>query len=442
MTLLHRRIIYLIFMAVFFIMLPLIILSAMGYRFNSKKNVLQKTGIIFLETKPKDVNVYLNGQLVEQSTPVRLKNLLPNKYEVAVSKQGYSAWQKKIDVYQGQTTFLQYVRLFKNNIQPELLMSDEIIDMKKSDDDKLGLVKKSGKLWILSVYDLNSKLEKQLFETESEIEKFEFVDNGKRILVYGANIWLIDSSGKGKINLTEKIKSDFKNLKVDEFNSNFVFYLSKGQLFRLNLTTNETSELPYFPLDYFVRGDEYYLLTNDSLNNVFLKRFGLAADKLPESLLSLVASNEYLLASVNDNFVIIRQNDKLIVWDKASGASELIKGVDFYEWASQQKELLFGNDWELWSYRPKEKDDKYILFSRTGEEIKGAFWYQPETHIFYLVDNKIKAVENLVSNRVTNEIIQATEIKFAMVSKKGDKLYFVGRLDDKQGLFELLILND
>ncbi|PIP28906.1 hypothetical protein COZ84_03455 [Candidatus Kuenenbacteria bacterium CG_4_8_14_3_um_filter_39_15] len=441
MTLLHRRIIYLIFMAVFLIVLPLIILSATGYRFNSKKNLLQKTGIIFLETKPKNVNVYLNSQLVEQSTPVRLKYLLPNKYEITVSKEGYFPWQKKIDVYDGQTTFLQYVRLFKNNIQPELLMPDEIIGMKKNNDDKLGLVKKNGELWFLSVYDLNSKIEKQLFESPSEIKKFEFVDNGNGILVYGADIWLVDISGGEKINLTEKIKADFKNLKVDELNSNFVFYLLKGQLFRLNLATNETSGFPYFPLDYFVRGDECYLLANDSLNNIFLKRFGLAEDKLPESLLSLPASDEYLLASVNDNFVIIRQNDKLVVWDKATGASELIKGADFYEWDSRQEELLFGNDWELWSYRPKEKDDKYILFSRTGEEIKGAFWYQPETHIFYLVADKIKIVENLISNRVTNDLMQAAEIKFAGVNKKGDKLYFVGQSGKDVGLFELDLLD-
>ena len=441
MTLVHRRIIYLFFMAVFFIVLPFIILSATGYKFNSKKNVLQKTGIIFLETKPKEVNVYLNGQLVEQRTPVRLKNLLPNKYEIMVSKEGYFTWQKKIDVYQGQTTFLQYVRLFKNNMELELLIAGEIVAMEKSNDDKLGLLKKDGEMWNLSIYDLNKKIEQKVFESKSEIEKFEFVDNGKRLLIYGADVWLVDSSGKDRINLSQKIKSDFKNLKIDEFNSNFIFYSLKGQLFKLNLATNETSELPYFPLDYFVRGDECYLLTNDSLNNVFLKRFGLTEDKLPESLLSLPASDEYLLASVNDNFVIIRQNDELIVWDKATGASELIKAVNFYEWDSQQEELLFGNDWELWSYRPKENNDKYILFSRTGEEIKGAFWYQPETHIFYLVGDKIKVVENLVNNRVTNDLMQAAEIKFAEVNKKADKLYFVGQSGKDMGLFEINLLD-
>jgi len=95
----------------------------------------------------------------------------------------------------------------------------------------------------------------------------------------------------------------------------------------------------------------------------------------------------------------------------------------------------------LWSYRPKEKDDKYILFSRTGEEIKGAFWYQPETHIFYLVADKIKIVENLISNRVTNDLMQAAEIKFAGVNKKGDKLYFVGQSGKDVGLFELDLLD-
>ena len=82
-----------------------------------------------------------------------------------------------------------------------------------------------------------------------------------------------------------------------------------------------------------------------------------------------------------------------------------------------------------------------MILHQYTQEIKGAFWYQPETHIFYLVGDKIKVVENLVNNRVTNDLMQAAEIKFAEVNKKADKLYFVGQSGKDMGLFEINLLD-
>ena len=130
-------------MAVFFIVLPFIIMSATGYRFNIKKNVLQKTGIIFLESKPENVDVWLNGKLVDNKTPARMTNLLPNEYEIKLSKEGYYDWQKTVQVYESQTTNLQYIRLFKKDIEANNLIEGEIIEMVKLEgQDKLLLIKK------------------------------------------------------------------------------------------------------------------------------------------------------------------------------------------------------------------------------------------------------------------------------------------------------------
>ena len=121
MTIVHRRIIYIFFMVVFAAILPFIILYANGFRYNFKKNNWQKTGIIFLESKPTEVEVYVNGKIVSEEIPIRIKDLLPNEHELKIEQAGYATWQKNISVYEGQTTFLQYVRLFKENILPRFL---------------------------------------------------------------------------------------------------------------------------------------------------------------------------------------------------------------------------------------------------------------------------------------------------------------------------------
>jgi hypothetical protein len=444
MTLAHRRIIYSIFIVAFLVILPLIILHSTGYRFNSKKSILQKTGIIFLESKPKDVDIFINGKIVENRSPVRIKNLLPNKYDIRISKEGYMDWQKRVDVYDGQTTFLQYVRLFKDNGQPGALISGDILEMQKGKNDNALLLKELRDGYELALYDFESNEELIIFESNVELSSFKFVENDNKVLVRtGGDYWLIDTAEpEERVYLNDKIGESFENLKLDEFNSNFIFYQSLGQLKRLNLSDDSIYELEFYPIDYLVRGDEFYLLTEDSLNSIFLKKFRLADSTQPEVLLSLSTDSDYKLEYADDSFVLIFNDDRLIVLDQEEKSKEVIAGVDYYEWNGSKTEFLFGNDFELWSYRPYEEYDKYILFTRTGEDIKMACWYKPDTHLFFVADNNIKVIENLVSDRVVNEIIGTDRIDFAAANKKGDKLYFVGQVGGDNGLFEIQILDD
>ena len=127
MTLIHRRIVYVFFILIFLIAAPIIILRVSGYRFNFARRDWQKTGMIFLETKPSEVNVYLEGALVGNKTPVNLKDLVPNKYNLKIEKEGFQNWEKEIQVIEGQTREIQYVRLFRSGQVPKLLAGKEII---------------------------------------------------------------------------------------------------------------------------------------------------------------------------------------------------------------------------------------------------------------------------------------------------------------------------
>jgi PEGA domain len=99
---------------VFLILAPIVILYTAGFRYNSKKQRVEKVGIIFVRSRPSGADIYLDGKKRSETTPARLRNLLPGDYDVKISKNGYSDWEKTLPVGSELTTFAESVALFKN----------------------------------------------------------------------------------------------------------------------------------------------------------------------------------------------------------------------------------------------------------------------------------------------------------------------------------------
>jgi hypothetical protein len=133
------------FIALFLITTPLVVLYTAGYRWNDKKMRPERVGIIFLLSKPNDADIYLNGKLRKESTPARLRDLLPDTYEVTVTKEGFSSWSKKLPVYSALTTFAEGVILWKDAVPEEVglaparaLTSRELADLTRTDQLSYG----------------------------------------------------------------------------------------------------------------------------------------------------------------------------------------------------------------------------------------------------------------------------------------------------------------
>jgi hypothetical protein len=108
------------FIALFLVTAPLVVLYTAGYRWNEKKFRLEKVGIIFLRSRPSGADIYLDGKLRKESTPARVRDLLPDTYEIKVSKNGYTSWTKSLAVESARTTFAEGIILWKN-VDPEKL---------------------------------------------------------------------------------------------------------------------------------------------------------------------------------------------------------------------------------------------------------------------------------------------------------------------------------
>ena len=125
MTLIYRRITYSIFIIIFLIAAPTVILYTQGYRFNFEKGRIQKTGILVISSVPRRADIFLNGKKIEnKTTPARLENILPADYEIKLAKNGYHDWNKRLTVLENSSTFAEKILLWKNSLPNNIINQD------------------------------------------------------------------------------------------------------------------------------------------------------------------------------------------------------------------------------------------------------------------------------------------------------------------------------
>ena len=107
-----RKAVSWIFIGAFCTAAPLLLLSALGYRYNLKRNAIQPTGALSLISIPKGVSVTLNGVLQQGTTPLRLTQLAPGNYTVEATKEGYHGWRRQITIAAGTHTVFATLRFF------------------------------------------------------------------------------------------------------------------------------------------------------------------------------------------------------------------------------------------------------------------------------------------------------------------------------------------
>lgn len=109
----HRRIVPWIFAAVFLAAAPVLVFYTAGYRWNPKKEKVERNGTLIIGTRPTGARIFLNGNDKGETTPVTIQNIRPGSYNIRVQKDGYHPWEKMMDIQAERVTFANDIPLFK-----------------------------------------------------------------------------------------------------------------------------------------------------------------------------------------------------------------------------------------------------------------------------------------------------------------------------------------
>jgi len=102
-----------LFVAALFVSVVLIVIAyARGYHLNLSDKKITPSGILAIKSSPETAKVWLNGE-IKGITNLNL-TLPPKKYSVKITKEGYSSWQKEVNLKKEVVVNLNAL-LFPNN---------------------------------------------------------------------------------------------------------------------------------------------------------------------------------------------------------------------------------------------------------------------------------------------------------------------------------------
>ena len=217
-----------IFLACCVLTIAFILIAAVaGWRINPDFTV-EQNGLVSVHTKPTDAKVIIDDKEQYQRTNMS-KMLSGGKHTVRIEKDGYTSWEKEIEITPGWLVRLEYPRLFKLARESKTVKEFEKLDFfYVSPNRATALLSTEGSTKWIVANDFNANNPKfktidikGIFSDTSDgsfkkkIKSISWNKDGEKVLLNVDNEWgIIDlKEVKNSINLTEKYESYEANTK-------------------------------------------------------------------------------------------------------------------------------------------------------------------------------------------------------------------------------------
>jgi hypothetical protein len=437
-----RTILFVFFVLAFVVMTTFFSLYAAGYRFSLAsimrgEALIQRTGILVLDSKPRGAEISLwrqfRGVLFDDNvlrnknlrTPYKIKNLLPGEYVLNLELDGYWPWQQRVNIYSGQSSYVEDIVLFRRNLP---------INFINTLTQKISLCPLDKKIILeddRKMVDLKTEQEISLGDNVSDID---FLEAG--LLLLNNNL-VFDYLNNEYRDLQKDYLSNSRNIKM---RLGDLFYIKDG-LKSYNIKSEKEDIIFSFDniIDFDVLNDSYFLILKESEGHyfqVYSQRHKnlINSVKLPDSdnyeILSIGGSSDFAYIfdkNINKIYVINLSFKFDYPWkvvDNVSGFS-FVDGDNF----------VYHSDSEIYMFNATLAE-KFII-SRLDHKIKSLVWH-PKNYIIYSTDKDIFILDLKYNNQVIN-LVSLEKVSNLVLDRLGSVLYFTGKIGNQEGLYKLFI---
>jgi hypothetical protein len=124
-----RKRLFIFFVSVFCIGGILVVAYSQGFRVDIGGFAVVKVGGVYIDSTPRDVEVYLSGQVRQDSSGILrsgifIANVLPKRYRLQLIKDGYHDYEKNIEVQPGTVVRLLNILLVPKTLTPSRVRED------------------------------------------------------------------------------------------------------------------------------------------------------------------------------------------------------------------------------------------------------------------------------------------------------------------------------
>lgn len=403
-----RRAIAFSLILAFIILTPLLLMYTTGYRYNFKKAQVQRTGALVVETEPKAATISLNGKNINDKSPARLNNVLPDEYIIDVVKDGYYPWSKKLNIKPQETTFVEDIILFAKST-PEKISEHEIKEIFFSPNHDFAIfTTENFKQDYLYLLNLNNQREKLLYNNNKlfDINNVIWAEDDSKVFFQldGQSQIATTTFPQRQIELNQDTK-DFPikatNFQWNTNNSNLLYSQVNNRVYSTNLLTLRTELLFTLPsaetlIDYLAFEDSIYLIevlnkkpvltktnikneTNHNNKSIELEHTNYKFDKIYNNKIAFIEEP-------NNVFYLINQDLDRILFTK-----ENVQNINLHD---QNNLLLLQTDQELSYIDIDENELTSKNITRYSSGLAHATWHHDsDNYIFLQQDNKLLILE-------------------------------------------------
>jgi|SRR3989338_9223921 len=199
-----KRLFFYFTVLIFLILSYVIMLYAQGYKYSFSEGKFQRTGAIALKVNT-GAKVFLDdeaqGDTSFFSSSYSIDRLLPGNYKLSIQKDGYSFWQKKVNVEEGLVVDFSKILILPEEGKEEQKLFNEV-DVLFKELEQINNISSPPEI---APFILDSKTNKlhqdngqQLEEIAGNVKGFRLSENENKIAWWTANelwiMWLKDTS--------------------------------------------------------------------------------------------------------------------------------------------------------------------------------------------------------------------------------------------------------
>lgn len=434
----HRKILFFLFVTLFFVSAPLLVLYTAGYRYNVFNGQFVRTGVLSVSTTPRSANISLDGKQIKQTSPYVIKQLVPGTYDVTLSREGYHDWNGEVEVTSGTTTLLQHILLFRNE-PPELLPSEIDHSLAPSPNGKqLIYVTQEGgwaEVWSFEVATGTETMIGRFVSNPSDPFEASWSSGGEHILLTNAAEGLLTVYAKNgnQIELDSELTRGWNQTFWHPSNGSLLYIATAKELRQIDV---QDGSLTIFddPNAETVVLDASILTFNDNGTQVELRQT-LGEDS---SLIALLPRATYEIVHRDGPYLILSNNrGRLYVLNITSDQPLLLEAdAELFDWHSGSRQLVYTDGYEVNIYSPDSHTTEFV--TRQGEEITSLIWHESNRAILLGTQTKITAIERyqIGTDRQSTVLLEGN-FEELWISDDGRFAYIFGRIGEESGLFEL-----
>ncbi len=405
-----------------------IIFYASGYRLNTKAMEIQKTGLLIIDCKEDNIEIYIDGTEEEVkknilphiiSSPYSLV-MLPGEYDLEIKKEGKIPYKDHIVIEPELITKIKDLILFPEEINKETVLEEEIFNFAISPDNKKIIYTDNfNDVRIHNIEDRSDEKEKKdeivldniLFSNKT-VSSYIWSPNNSKVIIKISDPesifnYLLDLNNlENSYFLHEKFSyvPFFEETFFSEKNPHELFGIADGNFYSINTATlnikkidedidslkKEGSYVYYYKIK---RGEIIQFDTNIYKKTVIKEDFERMEDFQINSL-------------SNNREFYIKNGGKIYLVKNKGGCDPLDENVDQAFFDKENNNFYYTKGFELWFYDKGEK----TLITRFSKQINDLKKYYNDNYLIYTYYDGIGIIKHNGKN--DTEVESGVRIEF------------------------------